>query len=194
MSKVPREKKEATLGISVIPVLVLVAVLSVSIIKFGADAHIPILVGATVAALIAVFKLGYKWEEIEAGIIDSIGTVMQAILILAIIGMLIGSWIAGGIVPTLIYYGLQILSPTFFLVTALFLSSIVSIATGSSWTTAGTVGVALIGIAQGLGISVPLAAGCIVSGAYFGDKMSPLSDTTNLAPGHIRCHKDYLCC
>lgn len=182
MSKVSREKKEATLGISVIPVLVLVVVLSVSIIKFKADAHIPILVGAAVAGLIAVFKLGYKWEEIEKGIIESIGSVMQSILILAIIGMLIGSWIAGGIVPTLIYYGLQILSPTFFLVTALFLSSIVAIATGSSWTTAGTVGVALIGIAQGLGIPVPLAAGCIVSGAYFGDKMSPLSDTTNLAP------------
>jgi NhaC family Na+:H+ antiporter len=182
MSKVPKQKKEATLGISIIPVLVIVASLSAAIIIFGADPHIPILIGAGVGSLIAVYVLGYKWDEIEKGIIDSIGSVMQAIIILAIIGMLIGSWIAGGIVPTLIYYGLQILSPTFFLVTALFLCSIVSIATGSSWTTAGTVGVALIGIATGLGVSVPLAAGCIVSGAYFGDKMSPLSDTTNLAP------------
>lgn len=182
MSKDPKQKKEATLGISIIPVLVIVACLSAAIIIFGADPHIPILIGAAVGTLIAVFGLGYKWEEIEKGIIDSIGSVMQAIIILAIIGMLIGSWIAGGIVPTLIYYGLQILSPTFFLVTALFLCSIVSLATGSSWTTAGTVGVALIGIATGLGVSVPLAAGCIVSGAYFGDKMSPLSDTTNLAP------------
>lgn len=182
MSKVPKEKKQATLGISLIPVLVIVAVLAVAIIVFGQDPHIPILIGAAVGALIAVYGLGYTWEEIEKGIIDSIGSVMQAIIILAIIGMLIGTWIAGGIVPTLIYYGLQILSPSFFLITALLLCSIVSLATGSSWTTAGTVGVALIGIATGLGISVPLAAGCIVSGAYFGDKMSPLSDTTNLAP------------
>lgn len=182
MSNVPNQKKQATLGISIIPVVVIVAVLAAAIIIFGADPHIPILVGAAVGALIAVYRLGYKWDEIEAGIITSIGSVMQAIIILAIIGMLIGSWIAGGIVPTLIYYGLQILSPTFFLVSALLLCSIVSIATGSSWTTAGTVGVALIGIAAGLGVSIPLAAGCIVSGAYFGDKMSPLSDTTNLAP------------
>ncbi len=182
MSKVPREKKQATLGISIIPVLVIVAVLAVSIIVFGADPHIPILIGSAVGALIAVYVLGYKWEEIEKGIFNAINGVMQAILILAIIGMLIGTWIAGGIVPTLIYYGLQILSPTFFLAASVVLCSIVSLATGSSWTTAGTVGVALIGVGQGLGVSIPLAAGAIVSGAYFGDKMSPLSDTTNLAP------------
>ncbi|WP_312701050.1 Na+/H+ antiporter NhaC [Sedimentibacter sp.] len=182
MSKVPREKKEATLGISVIPIIVIIAALGIGIILFGSDPHIPILIAAAAGTLIAVFVLGYTWGEIEKGIIESIGSVMQAILILAIIGMLIGTWIAGGIVPTLIYYGLQILSPSFFLITALLLCSVVAIATGSSWTTAGTVGVALIGIAQGLGISPALAAGCIVSGAYFGDKMSPLSDTTNLAP------------
>lgn len=182
MSKVPREKKEATLGISIIPVLVIIAALAFAVIVLGADPHIPILVGAAVGALIAVFVLGYTWDEIEKGIIDSIGSVMQAILILAVIGMLIGTWIGGGVVPTLIYYGLKLLSPTFFLITALLLCSVVAVATGSSWTTAGTVGVALIGIAQGLGISPALAAGCIVSGAYFGDKMSPLSDTTNLAP------------
>lgn len=143
MSKVPREKKEATIGISLIPVIVIVGVLAYAIIVLGADPHIPILVGAAAGALIAVFGLGFTWEEIEKGIIDSIGSVMQAILILAIIGMLIGTWIGGGVVPTLIYYGLQILSPTFFLITALFLCSVVSLATGSSWTTAGTVGVAL---------------------------------------------------
>ena len=182
MSKVPREKKEATLGISLIPVIVIIVALGYAVIVLGADPHIPILIGAAAGALIAVFNLGFTWEEVEKGIIDSIGSVMQAILILAVIGMLIGTWIGGGVVPTLIYYGLKILSPTFFLITALLLCSVVAIATGSSWTTAGTVGVALIGIAQGLGISPALAAGCIVSGAYFGDKMSPLSDTTNLAP------------
>lgn len=182
MNKVPRQKKEPSLGISLIPVIAIITALGVAIIVFEQDPHIPIIIGAIVAALIAVFSLGYSWEEVQRGIIDSIGSVMQAIIILAIIGMLIGTWIGGGIVPTLIYYGLQILSPSFFLITALLICSIVAVSTGSSWTTAGTVGVALIGIAQGLGISPALAAGTIVSGAYFGDKMSPLSDTTNLAP------------
>ncbi|MBP1924641.1 NhaC family Na+:H+ antiporter [Sedimentibacter acidaminivorans] len=182
MSKETREKKQPTLLVSIIPVIITIALLSVSIIVYGADVHMPLIMGAIVAAVIAIFGLGYTWKEIEQGILDSIGGTMQAILILAIVGSLIGVWIAGGIVPTMIYYGLQILSPTFFLVASVVLCSIVSLATGSSWTTAGTVGVALVGVASGLGISVPLAAGAIISGAYFGDKMSPMSDTTNLAP------------
>lgn len=182
MSNVPKQKKEATLGISVIPVIITVALLGVGILFFGADVHIPIILGSIVASAIAVYALGFTWKEIEDGIVESISGTMQAILILAIIGILIGTWIGGGIVPTMIYYGLQILSPTFFLAASVLLCSIVSLATGSSWTTAGTVGVALIGVAQGLGISLPLAAGAIISGAYFGDKISPLSDTTNLAP------------
>ncbi len=182
MSNVPKQKKEATLGISIIPVIVTVALLGITIIVYDGEVHIPILIGAAVATLIAVFGLGFTWKEIEQGIVDSIGSTMQAILILAIIGILIGTWIGGGIVPTMIYYGLQILSPTFFLAASVLLCSVISLATGSSWTTAGTVGVALIGVAQGLGVSVPLAAGAIISGAYFGDKISPLSDTTNLAP------------
>lgn len=182
MSKVPKQKKEATLGISIIPVIVTVVLLGITILVYDGEVHIPILMGAIVAAAIAVFGLGFTWKEIEDGIVDSIGSTMQAILILGIIGILIGTWIAGGIVPSMIYYGLQILSPTFFLAASVLLCSVVSLATGSSWTTAGTVGIALIGIAQGLGISTPLAAGAIVSGAYFGDKISPLSDTTNLAP------------
>ena len=182
MKKGTKEKKQPTMLISVIPVIITIALLSVSIIVYGADVHMPLLMGAIVASVIAIFALGFTWKEIEQGIVDSIGSTMQAILILAIVGSLIGVWIAGGIVPTMIYYGLQILSPTFFLVASVILCSIVSLATGSSWTTAGTVGVALIGVAQGLGISVPLAAGAIISGAYFGDKMSPMSDTTNLAP------------
>ncbi|WMJ77247.1 MULTISPECIES: Na+/H+ antiporter NhaC [unclassified Sedimentibacter] len=183
MSKVPKQKKEATLGISIIPVVITVALIGVGIFKYGADVHIPLVMGSAIATLIAVYGLGFTWKEIEEGIVNSISGTMQAILILAIIGVLIGTWIGGGIVPTMIYYGLQILSPTFFLAASVLLCSVVSLATGSSWTTAGTVGVALIGVAQGLGISVPLAAGAIISGAYFGDKISPLSDTTNLAPG-----------
>ncbi len=183
MNKETKQKKQPTLLLSIIPVIITIALLSVSIIVYGADVHMPLLMGAIIAGAIGIFTLGFTWKEIEQGIIDSIGSTMQAILILAVVGSLIGVWILGGIVPTLIYYGLQILSPTFFLVASVILCSIVSLATGSSWTTAGTVGVALIGVAQGLGISVPLAAGAIISGAYFGDKMSPMSDTTNLAPG-----------
>jgi len=182
MKKGIKEKKQPTMLISIIPVVITIVLLSVSIIVYGADVHMPLIMGAIVASLIAIFALGFTWKEIEQGIVESIGSTMQAILILAIVGSLIGVWIAGGIVPTMIYYGLQILSPTFFLVASVILCSIVSLATGSSWTTAGTVGVALVGVAQGLGISVPLAAGAIISGAYFGDKMSPMSDTTNLAP------------
>jgi NhaC family Na+:H+ antiporter len=182
MSNETKDKKQPSLMVSVIPVIITIALLSVSIIVYGADVHMPLLIGAIVASAIAIFGLGFTWKEIEQGIVDSIGGTMQAILILAIVGSLIGVWIAGGIVPTMIYYGLQILSPTFFLVASVLLCSIVSLATGSSWTTAGTVGVALVGVAQGLGISVALAGGAIISGAYFGDKMSPMSDTTNLAP------------
>jgi NhaC family Na+:H+ antiporter len=182
MNKGTKQKKQPTLLISIIPVIITIALLSVSIIVYGADVHMPLIMGAIVAASIGIFALGFTWQEIEQGIVDSIGSTMQAILILAIVGSLIGVWIAGGIVPTLIYYGLQVLSPTFFLVASVILCSIVSLATGSSWTTAGTVGVALIGVAQGLGIPMALAAGAIISGAYFGDKMSPMSDTTNLAP------------
>jgi NhaC family Na+:H+ antiporter len=107
---------------------------------------------------------------------------MGAILILMVVGTLIGTWIMGGIVPSMIYYGLKVLSPGIFLVATLIICSIVSLGTGSSWSTAGTVGVALVGVGQGLGVPVAMVAGAIISGAYFGDKMSPLSDTTNLAP------------
>ncbi|MGE9876470.1 Na+/H+ antiporter NhaC family protein, partial [Hornefia butyriciproducens] len=107
---------------------------------------------------------------------------MQAILILAEVGLLIGCWVAAGVVPAMIYYGLLILKPSIFLFAACLLCCIVALATGSSWTTAGTIGIALIGVATGLGIPSSMAAGAVVSGAYFGDKMSPLSDTTNLAP------------
>jgi NhaC family Na+:H+ antiporter len=182
MDKGQRQRKQPTLLISLIPVIAIIVFLGTAILKFNSDVHMPILMGAIVATLVAIYGLGFKWQEIEDGIVASIGSTMQAILILAIIGALIGSWLAGGIVPTMIYYGLQILSPTYFLFASVILCSIISLATGSSWTTAGTVGVALIGVAQGLGIPTEIAAGAIVSGAYFGDKMSPLSDTTNLAP------------
>ena len=146
------------------------------------DIHIPLLAATIVAVVISVGVLHNKWEDVEKGIIDSITSAMQAILIACMIGMIIASWIAGGIVPNLIYYGLKILSPKFFLVTCMIVCSILGTATGSSWTTAGTIGVAMIGIGVGMGIPAPVTAGSVISGAYFGDKMSPFSDTTNLAP------------
>lgn len=168
--------------IALLPVFFLILFLSLAFFVFDTDMHIPLFTSAMFAALIGMFVLKMPWKEIQEGIIRKIKLIAGAIIILMIIGMLIGSWILSGIVPTMIYYGLQILSPSYFLVATLLICSIVSLATGSSWSTAGTVGVALMGIGQGLGISVPMIGGAIISGAYFADKMSPLSDSTNLTP------------
>lgn len=143
--------------------------------------HIPLVLAAAVASLVGL-AIGFSWKDIETGIVDGISVGMRAILILCVIGIMIGTWIASGIVPVMIYYGLQFMSPSYFLVATCIICSIVSLATGSSWTTAGTVGIALIGVGKGLGVPLPMVAGAIISGAYFGDKMSPLSDSTNLAP------------
>jgi len=134
------------------------------------------------AASLVALKLGINWEEIRQGIVDSISSAMASMIILLLIGTLAGTWLLSGIVPAMIYYGLQILNPTIFLVAACIVCSIVSVATGSSWTTSATVGIALVGIGTALGLPLGMVAGAIISGAYFGDKMSPLSDTTNLAP------------
>ncbi len=182
MSKKERQKRKATVLDALIPIAITVAILMYAILVLEADVHIPLVLGSIITALVAIYRLGYTWDELEKGFLETIDATMQAIIILAIIGMIIGTWILGGIVPTLIFYGLQILSPSFFLIASMLLCSIVSLATGSSWTTAGTVGIALMGVAAGLGVPGPMAAGAIISGAYFGDKMSPLSDTTNLAP------------
>lgn len=171
-----------TMTEAIIPILFLVAVLSLSIIVLEIDPHIPIILAAAFAAIVAV-RMGVQWDVIEEGIFDGIRTGLQAVIILMIVGMLIGSWIQSGIVPTMIYYGLQILSPQIFLVAAAIMTAIVALFVGSSWSTAGTIGVALVGIGSGLGIPPGLVGGAIISGAYLGDKISPLSDTTNLAPG-----------
>lgn len=159
----------------------LIAVMGIGIAVFESDPHIPMLIGTAFAALMAL-KIGYSWTEIEKSMFEGINQALQAIVILAIIGILIGVWLLSGVVPTMIYYGLKILSPKIFLFATVIICSITSLATGTSWGTAGTIGIALMGIAHGLGIPAPIAAGAIISGAYFGDKMSPLSDTTNLAP------------
>lgn len=169
-----------------IPIIFLVVALFVNVRIFGDSAldgsnQIILILSAGVATLVAL-RLGYKWDTIQNGIVKSISSAMASIIILLLIGCLAGTWLLSGIVPAMIYYGLQILNPTIFLFAACVICSIVSMATGSSWTTAATVGIALIGIGQALGINEGMVAGAILSGAYFGDKMSPLSDTTNLAP------------
>lgn len=177
-----KEKRNATLGEAIICILFLVCTLFISLTKLNLSAHIPLVLGSIFASSIAIIRLGFTWKELEEGILDTINNTMQAILILLIVGMLIGTWIISGIVPSMIYWGLNILSPGIFLVATTVICSIVSISTGSSWTTAGTIGIALLGIGSALGIPKEVIAGAIISGAYFGDKMSPLSDTTNLAP------------
>ncbi len=166
---------------ALLPVLVLVGFLALNIRLYGGEPHIPLIIGTVVAAIVGIV-LGYRWTDLEEGMVNGIVIALKPILILLVIGILIATWIAGGVVPLLIYYGLKVLSPGSFLVATCIICSIVSLATGSSWTTAGTIGVALIAVGQGLGIPLPMVAGAIVSGSYFGDKMSPLSDTTNLSP------------
>ncbi len=178
---VTEKRKEIQLGIAFIPVVFLVIALSVTIGIFKLSPHIPLIAAAAVAACVAIIHK-HPWKEIQDGMVHGIMLAMSAILILMVVGTMIGTWIIGGIVPSMIFYGLKVLSPGIFLVATLIICSIVSLGTGSSWSTAGTVGVALVGVGQGLGIPVAMVAGAIISGAYFGDKMSPLSDTTNLAP------------
>ena len=179
-------KKKPSLLQALTPIAFLIAFLTINVMVFGSDAitganQIALLLAAAVAGLIS-FSLGYTWDEIEKSIVKSISSAMAAMLILLAIGSLSGTWLLSGIVPAMIYYGLKILNPTIFLFAACVVCAIVSVATGSSWSTVATVGIALLGIGKALEIHEGIIAGAIISGAYFGDKMSPLSDTTNLAP------------
>jgi len=167
---------------------VLIMVVLVALLYWGimidtdaAEGHVALILAGGFAAIIAILN-GWKWSYLEAGILAAINRTMQAILILAVVGLMLGSWVAGGVVPSMMYFGIKIIAPSIFLFTACLLCSIVSLATGSSWSTAGSMGVALIGVGTALGFPAYMTAGAVVSGAYFGDKMSPLSDTTNLAP------------
>ena len=174
--------KKIPLWQCLIVILAMIGLLVWSIVKdSGGEPHIALLLAAAVAAVVA-FANGWKWAYLEQGILASINRSMQAILILAIVGSMIASWMAAGTIPSMMYYGIMVISPKVFLLTACILCSIVSLATGSSWSTAGSMGVALIGVGTALGFPEAMTAGAVVSGAYFGDKMSPLSDTTNLAP------------
>lgn len=186
MNSTGQEKSQITLGRAIIPLVVLMLLLSMNVFTFGDNANygpnqFALLIAAAVGVVVAI-RSGLTWNQLEGDVFNSIRVALPAILILLLIGALIGTWMFSGIVPAMIYYGLSFLNPSIFLVASCLICIVVSLATGSSWTTVGTVGVALIAIGGALGFETGLVAGSIISGAYFGDKMSPLSDTTNLAP------------
>lgn len=172
--------------IAIIPVVVLIGFLGIAITLFGSDSlnggsQIALLMGMAVCISLSMTVYRLSWHTFEKQIKKTMGEVSITLLILLCVGMLAGTWMISGVVPTLIYYGVQIMSPQFFLVSACLICALVSVLSGSSWTTIATIGVALLGISHALGISEAWTAGAIISGAYFGDKMSPLSDTTILA-------------
>ena len=172
--------------VAAIPIVVLIALLAVVIALFGSDSlsggsQVALIMGMAVCVFISMVFYHVPWKAFDQQIAKTLGGVAITILILLAVGMLAGSWMVSGIVPTLIFYGVQLLSPQFFLVCACIICALVSLFSGSSWTTIATIGVALLGISHALGINEAVAAGAIISGAYFGDKMSPLSDTTILA-------------
>ena len=173
-------------GISLIPILILVTLLALNISIFGSDAilgasQVALLFSAGVAIWLAMWLFKVPWQDFEETIKSNIGDVTTAIVILFLIGAISGTWTVSGIVPTFIYYGVKIISPKVFLLTDCIICALVSVTIGSSWTTIATIGVALLGIGKALGFSDGMIAGAIISGAYFGDKISPLSDTTVLA-------------
>ena len=191
---------ELSIWEALIPVIALVGMLAYNVYVFGDEAvggsnQFILLLGGAVAAIVGFLKK-VTYKRMLAEVAENIKSTTGALLILLMVGALAGTWLVSGIIPAMIYYGLQILNPTIFLAACVIICAIISIATGSSWTTAATVGIALIGIGEALGISLGMTAGAVLSGAYFGDKMSPLSDTTNLAPamagGELFDHIKYM--
>lgn len=179
-------EKKPSWWVSLLPFVVLVGLLALVIRFYGADSlgggsqtALVICTGLVLTIALVIYKI--PWSTLDEAIMSNIKSIGSALIILLLIGAIAGSWMISGIVPTLICYGLKILSPKIFLVAVCLICSLVSLMTGSSWTTIATIGVAFIGIGMALGFSAPLTAGAIISGAYFGDKVSPLSDTTNLA-------------
>ncbi|WP_137166941.1 Na+/H+ antiporter NhaC [Salinimonas lutimaris] len=178
--------KEPSLLDALLPVIALVIMMGSAVYLFGDNSsfgpnQIALLLATGMAAIIGM-KNGHKWADIEQGIVNGISMSLGACLILLAVGSLIGTWMLAGTVPTLIYYGLELLNPSFFYAASCLICGVVAMSIGSSWTTAATVGVALMGVAAGMDMSPAIAAGAVVSGSYFGDKISPLSETTNLAP------------
>ncbi|TRZ44953.1 Na+/H+ antiporter NhaC [Robertkochia solimangrovi] len=180
------ENKELSIWEALLPIVILVGLLAFNVFVYGDDAlsgsnQFILLIGGAVAALVGLWNK-VSFDTMMEEVAHNIKSTSGAILILLFVGALAGTWLISGVIPAMIYYGLQILNPTFFLAASVVICAIISIATGSSWTTSATVGIALVGIGNALGIPSGMTAGAVISGAYFGDKMSPMSDTTNLAP------------
>lgn len=195
-----KQKPTLSLRLAILPIVALVLLLSLNVSVYGDDAlggsnQFILLLGGAIAAIIG-FRQKIDYKEMLQQVAENLKSVTGAILILLFVGALAGTWLVSGIIPAMIYYGLQILHPTFFLVACIIICALISLATGSSWTTSATVGIALIGIGKAMGLPVGMIAGAVISGAYFGDKMSPLSDTTNLAPamagGELFSHIRYM--
>ncbi|WMM33621.1 Na+/H+ antiporter NhaC [Shouchella clausii] len=187
-------KKDISFWFALLPLIIMITAMAVTIVGLEGDPHIPLMIGTAVAALMAM-KAGFKWREIEESMYKGIKLALPAVVIIILVGLTIGAWIGGGIVATMVFYGLKIMSPSFFLVSICVICAAVSLSIGSSWSTMATIGVAGMGIGLSMGIPAAMVAGAVISGAYFGDKLSPLSDTTNLAAGltgtdlfeHIKC-------
>jgi len=177
-----REKREIGFWWAVLPLVLMIVVMLITVVKLEQGPHMPLIVGTSIAALVA-WRYGYSWKEIEEMMYKGIRLALPAVIIIMLVGLVIGSWMGGGIVATMIFYGLKIITPSWFLVAIALICALVSLAIGSSWSTMATIGVAGMGIGLSMGIPAGMVAGAVISGAYFGDKMSPLSDTTNLAAG-----------
>ncbi|WP_217587643.1 Na+/H+ antiporter NhaC [Lentibacillus saliphilus] len=174
-------KKELSAGLAIIPILALIIAASMSVFVWKAGMHMPLIIGMIAAASVAAIA-GWKWTEIQSMLTNGVGRALPAVFILLIIGVIVGSWMASGVIPTIIYYGLSIIDPSIFIPVVALITGIVSITLGSSFTSIATVGLAFMAIGEGLGFPAGLVGGAVISGAFFGDKLSPLSDTTNIAP------------
>ncbi|GGA91459.1 Na+/H+ antiporter NhaC [Staphylococcus muscae] len=177
-----RNKKEINVWYALLTLSIMIVAMLFTVVKLQQAPHIPLLIGTTVAIIVTMFH-DYEWEEVEEMMYKGIKHALPAVVIIMLVGLIIGAWIGSGVVAAMIYYGLKLISPTYFLAVVVVICGIVSLAIGSSWSTMATVGVASMGIGISMGLSPGMVAGAVISGAYFGDKMSPLSDTTNLASG-----------
>lgn len=174
-------KKELTPGLAFIPLLSIIISASLAVFIWDIEMHIPLMIGVIAAAIVAIMK-GWQWREVETMMIRGVSRGLPAVFILMIVGTIIGTWIASGVIPTIIYYGLAIIEPTVFVPIVALVTGIVSVTLGSSFTSMATIGIAFMAIGSGLGFSPGIVAGAVISGAFFGDKISPVSDTTNIAP------------
>ncbi|EPY12319.1 MULTISPECIES: Na+/H+ antiporter NhaC [Paenibacillus] len=174
-------KRQVSIGLALLPILALMAAGAASISIWKAGMFIPLMIGIIVTVIVGVIS-GYKWDELQDMMVNGVSKAMPAIFILLVIGMIVGTWISSGVIPTMIYYGLSFIHPSFFVPAVAIVTGIVAITLGSSFTSIATIGLAFMVIGEGMGFSPGLIAGAVISGAFFGDKLSPLSDTTNIAP------------